>query len=171
MALLAFKPVDLAGFALSEFERGLEGLTEHEACARMKKADGTMMNSIAHTVGHIAGHWLLVRRYATGQSAPSGLRPFAFGAPPEETPPPFDTVLGFLSEARNLDWLAEVDDSFLNAGDRPENVGASVTRVMLHTWFHIGEINAIRQMLGHAEIAFVGDMLPRLAPVAVTRAE
>ena len=32
-------------------------------------------------------------------------------------------------------------------------------RAVLHTWFHAGEINAVRQMLGHAEIPFVGEML------------
>ena len=31
-------------------------------------------------------------------------------------------------------------------------------RATLHTWFHTGEINAMRQMLGHAEIQFVGTM-------------
>ena len=35
-------------------------------------------------------------------------------------------------------------------------------RAVLHTWFHTGEINAVRQMLGHAEIPFVGKMLGNL---------
>ncbi len=35
-------------------------------------------------------------------------------------------------------------------------------RATLHTWFHAGEINAVRQMLGHAEIPFVGTMIGQL---------
>ncbi len=43
-----------------------------------------------------------------------------------------------------------------------ENVGTALMRATLHTWFHTGEISAIRQMLGHPEIAFVGNMLGNL---------
>ena len=47
-----FQPTDLARFALSEFERGLDGLTEEETRTRVAKADGTQMNAISWTVGH-----------------------------------------------------------------------------------------------------------------------
>ena len=45
-----------AGFALSEYQRGLEGLSEEEIQTRTGKADGTQMNAISWIVGHIASH-------------------------------------------------------------------------------------------------------------------
>ena len=39
---------------------------------------------------------------------------------------------------------------------RGESVGTFLARAVMHTWFHIGEINAARQLLGHGEIRFVG---------------
>lgn len=164
MVLLAFQPVVFARFALSEFQRGIDGLSEQDARVQMKKADGTFMNSIAHTIGHLSWHWLAVRRYATEQPYPDELRQFAFGAPPEETPPPLSQVLAYFDKARSLDWLEGVDEAFLDSGTRQENIGTSVTRVTLHTWYHTGEVNAIRQMLGHPEITFVGPMIGQLEP-------
>ncbi len=32
----------------------------------------------------------------------------------------------------------------------------------LHSWFHTGEVNAIRQLLGHPEIFFTGPLEGRL---------
>jgi hypothetical protein len=37
--------------------------------------------------------------------------------------------------------------------------GSALRRVTYHYWFHIGEIQAIRQMLGHANLPeYVGDL-------------
>ncbi len=65
-----YQPLELARFALSEFERGLEGVTDGEARRRMAKADGTEMNAISWTIGHIAGHWLSVAAYAKQEERP-----------------------------------------------------------------------------------------------------
>ena len=35
-------------------------------------------------------------------------------------------------------------------------------RNAFHYWFHAGEVNAIRQLLGHPEIIFVGEMIGTL---------
>ena len=35
-------------------------------------------------------------------------------------------------------------------------------RNTFHYWFHCGEVNAIRQMLGHPEMIFVGQMIGHL---------
>jgi hypothetical protein len=35
-------------------------------------------------------------------------------------------------------------------------------RAILHTWFHTGEVNAMRQKLGYPEIQFVGQMTGQL---------
>ena len=45
---------ELASYALSEFERGIEGVTDDEAHVRLTKADGSKMNAISWIVAHIA---------------------------------------------------------------------------------------------------------------------
>ena len=40
-----------------------------------------------------------------------------------------------------------------------QSVGSGMLRMTYHYWFHIGEIQAIRQMLGHTELgSYVGDI-------------
>ena len=162
-----YQPIELARFALSEFERGLEGLTDEEARTRTAKADGTQMNAVSWTVGHIAGHWLSIAAYATGEERPAHLRQFASRST-DPTPPPLDDALMWLEDAKAASgWMADADDELLSSNrglDRPgiETVGTALMRVILHTWFHTGEINAIRQMLGHGEIGFVGQMVGNL---------
>jgi hypothetical protein len=40
-----------------------------------------------------------------------------------------------------------------------EDVGTSLLRNIYHYWFHMGEAQAIRQMLGHQDLpSFVGNM-------------
>jgi hypothetical protein len=40
----------------------------------------------------------------------------------------------------------------------PINKGTMLTRVVYHYWYHLGEMQAVRQMLGHTGLAdFVSD--------------
>ncbi len=40
-----------------------------------------------------------------------------------------------------------------------QNLGSALRRMTFHYWFHIGEIQAIRQMLGHKRLPqYVGDL-------------
>ena len=165
-----YQPLELARFAISEFERGLQGLTDEEARTRLTKADGSEMNAISWTVGHITGHWLLLAAYARQEEQPSGPVRF-FGAAADPTPLPLSDALKLLDEAKtSIDWLSTADDELLSAlreghavsRKQQESVGTVLMRVTLHTWFHTGEINAVRQMLGHAPIPFVGQMVGKL---------
>jgi hypothetical protein len=147
---------DMAAFALSEFERGLKGLSDEDARKRLTKADGTEMNAISWTIGHIAGHWL---------HRPPHLQRYAMGSV-DATPPPLAEMLALLEDAKafSASWLPRADEALLarippDGSTGGENVGTALMRATLHTWFHAGEINAIRQMLGHREIPFVGLML------------
>ena len=168
-----YRTYELARFAFSEFERGLTGLTDEEAQTQLTKADGTEMNAISWVVGHIAGHWLILGAYVGQEHPPSVVSPFAPGPTADPSPPPLSDVLKLLEEAvGSINWIASADDAFMSstreerafgdgslfqrAGLLGGNVGAALMRVILYTWFHIGEVNAIRQMLGHAEIAYVG---------------
>ncbi len=152
-----YQPLELARFALSEFERGLDGLTDEEARTRLTKADGTQMNAIAWTVGHISGHWL---------NRPGHLDRYDYESS-DATPPSLDEALKLIREAKDATdrWLPSADDALLSTkpgGPGEESVGTGVMRAVLHTWFHTGEINAVRQMLGHPPIDFVGEMLGNL---------
>jgi len=40
-----------------------------------------------------------------------------------------------------------------------QTVGSALRRITYHYWYHIGEIQAIRQMLGHKDLPeYVGDI-------------
>lgn len=158
-----YQPVDLASFAFFQFARGLEGLTDEEARTRLTKADGSQMNAISWIVAHVARQWRMLAERAIVQPRPSGLEPFRTGSD-DPTPPPLELVLQALHDAKAAnDWIAGADDALMctvregiTSRTANESAGTYLMRDVLHTWFHTGEINAIRQMLGHPEIAFVG---------------
>lgn len=151
---------DLITFATDEFARGLEGLTPDEAGRRMPKADGTSMNAIAWNVQHIAAHWHNAALTLAG-------RPFESRYPSSDgTPPPYLEALTllqqFAAEFRSVPIDPERMTQPVREG-RPELVSQFVARAIFHTWFHAGEVNAVRQLLGHPEIPFVGDLKGRFA--------
>ena len=154
-----YLPAELAAFTLSEFERGLEGLSDEDARVRMKKADGSEMNAISWTISHIAGHWLGVAAYARSDDVPSHLGRFG-GREADPTPPALSDAFELLAEAKaSLEWISEAGEGLLGeARDRLRysrthgNVGTALSKVVMHTWNHIGEISAVRQMLGHPTI-------------------
>ena len=115
-----FRTSDLARVAVSEFRRGLEGLTAEEAATRLPKADGTTMNAIAWSVEHIAQHWSNARWAATG--APGSVPP----APSDGTPPSWQDALAYLDSATSdLSWIDETSDCRLVCGgERPPPRGA-----------------------------------------------
>ena len=159
-----YRADDFAEFAIAEFRRGLEGLTEEEARFRPEKADGTRMNAISWIVQHIADHWLNVARAARDL-------PLERQRPPSDgTPPDYADSLAMLEAvASDLGWVAEASDEAMSRTLRElrgESVGMFLARAVQHSWFHIGEINAVRQLLGHPEIIFVGDLAGRLDWVA-----
>ncbi len=164
-----YLPAELASFTLSEFERGLEGLSDEDARVRMKKADDSEMNAISWTISHIAGHWLGVAAYGRGEEYPSRLGKFG-GREADPTPPALSDALEMLVEAKaSIEWISEADEGLfgeardgLRYSRTHGNVGTALSKVVMHTWNHIGEINAVRQMLGHPTIDFVGPQLGKL---------
>ena len=163
-----YQPDELTRFVLMNFERGLGSLTDEEARARLTKADGSQMNAISWIVGHMAWHWSTMAAYANRMPQPTAVLPYTVGPDADPTPPPLEEALKLWRQAREESvWTATADDALLSSSSEnyrammrnlvpAETVGTALMRVILHTWYHAGEINAIRQMLGHPEIVFVG---------------
>ena len=149
-------------FTRSEFERGLEGVSEQDAVKHLGP-----MNCISWIVGHMAWHeqkyWLdlgcgkvhypdLVTRFAYGAAKSSPhleevLR--AWRAVMRDTTPQLEKFT-----------TAELQADLLRHG-KPvgQSYGSAMQRVIYHYWYHIGEIQAIRQMLGHHNLPeYVGDL-------------
>lgn len=148
-------------FTRSEFLRGLEGVSAGEAARRLGS-----MNSLAWIAGHLAWHeqalWL--ERAQDTTLAPE-VKACGFGKPPST--PDLEPMLAAwrrITAAADpyLDGLtAKSLLEHWQAGDRrhPESVGTSLQRLIYHYWFHTGEAQAMRQMLGHRDLpTFVGDI-------------
>ena len=152
-------------FARSEFERCLDDLTDQEARFRPTKADSSQMNCISWIICHMAYQEWLFFVSGIGGPASSELAPFATGGPASE--PPLSDALAVWREAtaKADKWLAQADHEQLQKPLQtswPENLGTALMRNTFHYWFHCGEVNAIRQLLGHHEIMFVGVLNDRL---------
>jgi len=157
--------VDQLRFTRSEWLRALRGTPEADGLRRLEP-----MNSIGWIVGHLAWHeqrYWLTRAQAT-TPAPI-LNEVAASGGPATTPALRDMLAAWRTVTRASDaWLdglttAALTENLAGPGGR-RSVGDAIRRVTYHYWFHIGEILAIRQLLGHARLPeFVGD-IDRRAP-------
>jgi hypothetical protein len=158
--IVAHPLVDQLRFTRSEWQRALRGTPEEDGLKRLQP-----MNSIGWIVGHLA--WQEQRYWL---SRPQGETPIpilnelvANGAP-ASTPPLGDMLEAWHTVTSAADpWLDTLTTGDL-AGNVPgsgptRRVGDLVRRVTYHYWFHVGEILAIRQILGHRGLPeFVGDI-------------
>ncbi|HLF25673.1 MAG TPA: DinB family protein [Anaerolineae bacterium] len=149
-------------FTRSEWLRGLAGVSEEDAARHFGP-----MNCIGWIVGHLAWHehryWL---ERAQGQVLfPQLNEMYAYGAP-MSTPALRDMLDRWerVTQAADpyLDALttATLQDQLRYEG-KPvgQSIGSALRRVTYHYWFHIGEIQAIRQMLGQTNLPeYVGDI-------------
>ena len=154
--------VDQLRFARAEFVRSLAGVEDEEARRRLQP-----MNSLSWMVGHLADqeqrYWL--ERQGRPAVAP-GLNALVGYGQPASTPPLAEmwTAWRAVMAAVDpyLDALTVADLLLLPPIARPgvsESVGTMLLRVTGHYWFHIGESQAVRQLLGHANLPdFVGDI-------------
>ena len=154
-------------FARSEFRRGMDGVSDEAARRRLGP-----MNSLSWIVCHLGWHeqhsWL---RRAQGRTVvPELLEHGAYGKP-ASTPPLADAWTWWeavvAASDPYLDGLTtDALQAFPIVDGRPhvQSIGTMLQRVTFHYWFHIGEAQAIRQMLGHRDLGdFVGD-IQREAP-------
>ena len=149
-------------FARSEWQRGLEGISEAEAVQRVGQ-----LNCLSWMVGHLAnqesGYWLLL---AQGKTLVPGLNNLVGHGKPASTPPLADMWEDWRIITQTADvYLETLTPALLqthfvwNGQPRPESVGTMLMRNIYHYWYHIGEAAAVRQALGHTGLPqFVGDM-------------
>ncbi len=159
--------IDQLLFTRSEWLRGLDGVSEEDGTRHFAP-----MNCISWTVGHLA--WQ-EQRYFLQRSQGKLIFPelnttYAYGAP-MSSPPLADTMRVWQdvirASAEFLDGLTTrslVDDLLLDGKAVGQSVGSALRRMTYHYWYHIGEIQAIRQLLGHTGLPeYVGD-IERYAP-------
>jgi DinB superfamily len=164
---MAHPLVDQLRFTRREWLRALDGVPEPDGMIRLQP-----MNSIGWIVFHLAWHEQrdFVTRIQGGTPVPAANEHGANGRPGSTPPLPealaawraviaaADPALDALDTAGMEAWLPNTRQP------RARLVGSTVQRVIYHYWFHVGEITAIRQILGHADVPeFVGD-IDGLAP-------
>ncbi len=154
--------IDQLRFTRREWCTGLQGVSADEAARHF-----AAMNSISWIVGHLAWqeqrYWL---QRAQGQLPYPQLNTvYAFGAP-MSTPALADSLAmwNHVTAAADpyLDGLttaALLADLPLDGQPSGQSVGSALRRMTYHYWYHIGEIQAIRQMLGHTDLpVYVGNI-------------
>jgi hypothetical protein len=159
---LAHPVVEQLRFTRSEWRRGLRGVTERDGARHVGQ-----MNSIGWIVGHLA--WqeqrtLFFRR--RGELLfPDLNEQVAFGAPM--------TTPSLAAMRKVWNRITKASEPFLDSvttkallrdlplDGRPsgQNLGSALRRMTFHYWFHIGEIQAIRQLLGQKGLPqYVGNL-------------
>ncbi len=148
-------------FARTELLRALDGLSEEDAARRLPP-----VNCISWMVGHLANqearYWVM---FAQGDTEFSTLKDLVGYGSPATTPSlaemlalwrvitaRADDFLNTLTPTRQLEFLTWREKKM------PESTGTLLQRVTYHYFYHIGEAQAVRQMLGHTNLPeFIGD--------------
>lgn len=149
-------------FTREEFKRALKGVTAEEGLQRLEP-----INSIGWMVGHLA--WQEQRYWLTqgqGITLMKSVNKMGYGEP-ASTPPLDEMWTAWQTITTAADpWLdkltsADLETFSLNSKGNPygESIGTRLRRTTYHYWFHLGESQAIRQLMGHGKLpAFVGDI-------------
>jgi hypothetical protein len=151
-------------FTRAEFKRGLKSVTAEEAVKRFGP-----MNCISWIVGHLAWqeqmYWLT---QAQGITPAPEVNACANGQP-ACTPDLNEMWAAWKTVTAEVDKFLEPLDSAALATHTlkrtaphdpyKESLGTRLRRTTYHYWYHLGESQAIRQMLGHTGLGnFVGDI-------------
>ncbi len=155
--------IDQLRFTRAEFARGVKGVSEEDGRRRFLP-----MNCLAWNVGHLA--WQEQRYFVYygqgGLLLPIIDREFAYGAPATEP-----SLRAMLAAWRAITLAADtwldaatsdlLSQNVVNLKGKPlgTTYGNLLQRVIYHYWYHTGENQAIRQLLGHARLpVYVGDI-------------
>jgi hypothetical protein len=154
--------IDQFRFTRSEWLRGLEGVTEEDGARHFGQ-----MNCISWIAGHLAWHEqrTFLQRPQNIILFPVLNEVFAFGAP--MSTPSLKEMLEMwhtVTKATEpyLDSLTTeilLTNLLLNGEPSKQTRGSALRRITYHYWFHLGEILAIRQMIGGKDLPeYVGDI-------------
>jgi DinB superfamily len=153
--------VEQLRFSRRELVRALDGVTEDDAQRRLMP-----MNSISWIVGHLAGqeyrYWIVRAQNQDPLPLANDLAPYGKPATIPTLALAWKTWHSVMELVDPyLDSLTSdaLTTSYLIDGHpHDETVGTMIQRVIYHYWFHIGESQAIRQLLGHTNLSeFVGN--------------
>jgi hypothetical protein len=142
--------VDQLRFTRAEWLRAIRGVPEEDGYKRLEP-----MNSIGWIVGHLG--WQEQRYFVyrpLGKMPEPRLDKEAASGGPPSTPSLKEMVAAWKHVTSDADpWLDSLTTAALleplPPPGPPRSVGDAIRRCTYHYWFHIGEILAIRQMLGH----------------------
>jgi hypothetical protein len=144
-------------FTRREWVRGLKGVSADDAARRFGP-----INPIAWMIGHLAWqeqlYWL---ERAQGRTVVPEVKAFGYGKP-LTVPALGDAWAWWGAVTKAADpYLDELTGARLTRRWRressPETPGTKLHRTTYHYWFHLGESQAVRQLLGHAKLPdFVG---------------
>lgn len=160
---MAHPMVEQLRFTRREWLRALDGVTPEEAVRSFAP-----INCLSWMVGHLASqeqrYWLITPQ---GKTVAEVVNTCASGQP-ASTPSLDEMWAGWHAVTQASDaYLDTFTDDTLNThfmvDGQPhrENVGTMLYRVIYHYWFHLGEAQAVRQLLGHTELpSFVGKIPP-----------
>ena len=154
--------VDQFRFTRTEWLRGLEGVTEEDGARHFGQ-----MNCISWTVGHLAWHEqrTFLQRPQNIILFPQLNEVFAVGAP--MSTPSFTEILETWHTVMKaadpyLDSLTTeilLTDLLLDGKAVGQTRGDALWRIIYHYWYHIGESQAIRQLLGQKDLPqYVGNI-------------
>jgi len=153
--------VEQLRFARRELIRAIAGVTEDEAQQRLMP-----MNSISWIVGHLAGqeyrYWIVRSQHLDPLPLANELAPYGKPATVPTLAVAWDTwhtVMDLVDPYLDTLTSETLKTQYLRNGQPyGESIGSMIQRVIYHYWFHIGESQAIRQLLGHTDLPeFVGD--------------
>jgi len=147
-------------FACSEFERSLSGLTDEDISKRLLPS-----NNISWIIAHVTNHaqYLWVQ-CAQGEIIEPRLTELVKSP---DTSRPLAELMGYwrnvqIAASHFLETVTEehLDDYSSGEGKQlPETIGTSLLRITAHIWYHNGEVQALRQQLGHTDLPqFVGNL-------------
>lgn len=151
-------------FTRGEFQRALKHVTAEEAIRRFEP-----INCLSWMIGHLAWqeqmYWLT---QVQGITPAPEVNACANGQP--ASAPPLDEMWAAWRTVTQVadTWLDALDSAALTthtlARIQPhkpykESIGTRLRRTTYHYWYHIGESQAVRQLLGHTGLPqFVGDL-------------
>ena len=148
-------------FARKKWLEGLDGLSAEDGESRIQP-----MNSISWMVGHLAQHEQFCWQEAVrGDVQYPQLQQFRSGQP--ASTPNLTEVMTMWQHVvdtseNHLDQLTVADLRIIPKIDgKPyrEPLGSMFNRLIYHYWYHLGEMQAVRQLLGHTGLpGFVGRM-------------